>query len=129
MPTDIAHARTAIAERLIEVRKRAGYSQRGFGAALGVSSSLVSQWETGRKMPARTALARIASLTGINLDYLIGVRQMQTDMPEDILELETKLLRLFRASPPTFRQNLMNLLFEAAEARRELNAECEQTKV
>lgn len=78
-------------------------------------------------MPGRVALAKIASLTGVSVDYLIGVRRMQESMPEDILELETKLLRLFRAAPPTFRQNLINLLFEAGEARRELNAECEQS--
>lgn len=128
MPADTAKRRTSpLSRRLVELRRRMGYSQRDFGQHLGVSGGLVSQWEMGKKVPGRVALAKIASLTGVSLDYLIGVRRMQESMPEDILELETKLLRLFRAAPPTFRQNLINLLFEAGEARRELNAECEQS--
>lgn len=48
--------------RLVTARKRAGYSQDSFAAALGISRSHYSQIETGDKNPALNVGIKIKAL-------------------------------------------------------------------
>lgn len=50
--------------KLAEWRRENRLTQAEVGTRLGVSSLLVSQWETGRRRPGESNLQAIADLTG-----------------------------------------------------------------
>lgn len=124
---DIA-SRRVIGRRLANLRKNAGYrSQRAFGKVLGVSGGIVGQWECGAKIPSRSNLVRIAELTGVSVDYILG-SSLLPDEPESLVEKterEIELLALYRAAPVQFQKNLVNLLRQAHLLRTEINHETE----
>ena len=60
-------------QRLKELRKRGGFSQKSLSARLGVSQQAVGKWETGRSSPDPATLARLAALLGTSTDDLLGL--------------------------------------------------------
>ena len=60
-------------ERLKELRKEKGYSQKVLAARLGVSQQAVGKWETGRSSPDPATLARLAALLESSVDSLLGI--------------------------------------------------------
>ena len=60
-------------ERLKELRKRSGFSQKSLSVQLGVSQQAVGKWETGRSSPDPDTLARLAALLGTSIDDLMGL--------------------------------------------------------
>ena len=68
-----------IANRLVERRRAAGYSQEALAAALGVSRQAVSKWERGESAPDTDNLIALARLYQISLDELLfGLQEEQT---------------------------------------------------
>lgn len=53
-------------------RIKAGMSQTEAARRLGVDQSTVSYWETGKKTPRASKLARLAELYGCTIDELFG---------------------------------------------------------
>lgn len=60
-----------IGEQIQKFRKEAGLTQKELGEAIGVSSSAVSQWETGGT-PDISLLPAIADRLGVTVDALFG---------------------------------------------------------
>lgn len=60
------------AEILKKLRKEKKLNQREFAREVFISPSAVSQYETGRTMPSRETLERIARYFGVSADYLMG---------------------------------------------------------
>ena len=54
-------------QRLKELRKRSGFSQKSLSVQLGVSQQAVGKWETGRSSPDPDTLARLAALLGTSM--------------------------------------------------------------
>lgn len=125
MPIDSANRR-AIAARLADLRKRAGYvSQRAFARAVGVSGGLVAQWETGAKCPGRANLAKIARVTGVPVDWILGTTTVMEPVTDSQIQRTAEMVRLFEAAPVAFQKNLVQLLREAREGWAVLNHEHE----
>lgn len=59
-------------EILRSLRQRKNLSQKEFANAIYITPSAVSQYETGRTMPNRDTLERIANFFGVSTDYLLG---------------------------------------------------------
>lgn len=57
--------------KLVAFRKERGLSQRGLGAAAGVSQALVAELERGKHPPSRPALEKIASALGTDIGALL----------------------------------------------------------
>lgn len=71
-----------IGEQIQKFRKAAGLTQKELGEALGVSSSAVSQWETGGT-PDISLLPAIADRLGVTIDALFGREEItQENMGE-----------------------------------------------
>lgn len=71
-----------IGEQIQKFRKAAGLTQKEVGEALGVSSSAVSQWETGGT-PDISLLPAIADRLGVTVDALFGREEItQENMGE-----------------------------------------------
>ena len=59
-------------EKLQELRKRKGLTQEELAAALFVSRTAVSKWESGRGTPNLDSLKAISSYFGVTLDQLLS---------------------------------------------------------
>ena len=61
-----------IANRLVELRKKFGYSQEALAEKLGISRQAISKWERAEASPDTDNLMALASLYGMTLDQLIN---------------------------------------------------------
>lgn len=62
-----------IGERLAEVRKDRGDTQKNLAEKMNVSVHTVSSWEQERSEPSHETLVRICRLYGVSSDYLLGL--------------------------------------------------------
>lgn len=70
----------AMAQRLVDRRKAAGFSQEALAAQLGVSRQAVSKWERSESSPDTDNLIALAALYGVSLDELLyGEAARDTD--------------------------------------------------
>ncbi|MFQ6861334.1 MAG: helix-turn-helix domain-containing protein [Beduini sp.] len=60
-----------LADKIIELRKKQGYSQEELANQLGVSRQSVSKWEAGQSTPELERLIEMADLFHVSLDELI----------------------------------------------------------
>jgi len=61
-----------IGERLAEIRKDRGMTQKELAKFLSVSATTISGYERNKKTPCDDTKVRIARLFNISLDYLLG---------------------------------------------------------
>ena len=59
-----------IAERIAELRRRAGYTQKDLAKLLNVDQSAVSQWERGKVKPLKKILPALAQALNCTVDDL-----------------------------------------------------------
>ena len=62
------------ANRIVELRKQKGLSQKELGDMLGVSNKAVSKWENGESMPKLSTMLKLAEIMGIDGNELIGLQ-------------------------------------------------------
>ena len=60
-----------LADKIIEQRKKNGWSQEELAAQLGVSRQAVSKWESAGSIPDLQKVIQLASLFGVSIDYLL----------------------------------------------------------
>lgn len=61
-----------LSEKLKELRRRSGLSQREVARQLGVSPSIISSYETGERTPSVENLLALAFLYKCSVDFLLG---------------------------------------------------------
>lgn len=61
-----------LSEKLKELRRRAGLSQRDVAKQLGVSPSIISSYETGERTPSVENLLALSFLYRCSVDHLLG---------------------------------------------------------
>lgn len=61
-----------IANRLVEFRKKFGYSQEGLANQLNVSRQSISNWESGEVTPSIDYLKALAKIYGVTMDELVS---------------------------------------------------------
>ncbi|HEY4410280.1 MAG TPA: helix-turn-helix transcriptional regulator [Acidimicrobiia bacterium] len=79
-----------------EARERAGLSQAELARRAGVSRSVLSVYESGRRQPSSEALARILAAAGFQLGLRPSVRHLDDVRAGRILE---QVLELAEALP------------------------------
>ena len=79
-------------EKLQELRKQRGMTQEELAAALYVSRTAVSKWESGRGYPSIDSLKAISGFFGVSLDQLLSSEAVLTLAEEDSKEQETRSL-------------------------------------
>lgn len=62
-----------IGERLAEIRKDRGDTQKSLADKLNVVMHTVSSWEQGKSEPSHDMLVRICRLYHVSADYLLGI--------------------------------------------------------
>lgn len=63
-------------KKLQELRKESGLNQKEFAKAIGYSQAQISQWETGVNEPTASALVKIADYFNVEVDYLLGRKEI-----------------------------------------------------
>ena len=73
-----------VGEQILKFRKEKGLTQRELGEAIGVSSSAVSQWESGGT-PDISLLPALSDILGVTVDALFGrTEARREDMEETV---------------------------------------------
>lgn len=76
---------SGLAEKIKELRIKAGYTQKEVAQLVSVSPSIVSAYEKAERSPSFEVLVRLASLYRCSTDYLLGVEKQE---PKRVLEVE-----------------------------------------
>jgi len=61
--------------RLKELRNELGIGQVALSQALGVSKSIISDWEHGKSDPTLSKLIAISKYFKVSIDYLAGLEE------------------------------------------------------
>lgn len=77
-----------IANRLVELRKKNGYSQEQLADLLGLSRQAVSKWERAEASPDTDNLICLAKIYGISLDELLSTDQTAEEIRSETKEKE-----------------------------------------
>lgn len=88
---------SGLGERLIKQREVHKLSQKEVASIVGVSASVISNYESGERTPSVEKLMALASLYHCSTDYLLGfernpVNSVDTSMLSDE---QVRLLQLF----------------------------------
>ena len=81
-------------ERLQQLRKNKGLTQEELAAALYVSRTAISKWESGRGYPSIDSLKAIASFFGVTVDALLSGDQVLNIAEADNKKDRTQLADL-----------------------------------
>ena len=60
-----------IADKIVSLRKRAGWSQEELAEKLGVTRQSVSKWEGAQSVPDMDKVVSMSRLFGVTTDYLL----------------------------------------------------------
>lgn len=60
-----------LADKIIQLRKKAGWSQEELAEQLGVTRQSVSKWEGAQSVPDLNKLLAMSQLFGVSVDYLV----------------------------------------------------------
>ena len=81
------------AEKLVQLRKKEGYTQEELADRLEVSRQAISRWELGTAVPDSSNLLRISKLFQVSADYLLNDDyKSDEDIPK--VKEQNKILQL-----------------------------------
>lgn len=118
-------------QRIRLARRHANLSQAALAAAVGVQRSAVSHWEAVQgKSPSMANLRRVASITGVQFEWLATGRGRMAMSNDDTLDavaavdaaiveepFELRMLTAFRELPSRSKAPLVELMEQMAELR------------
>ncbi|MDO5560071.1 MAG: helix-turn-helix transcriptional regulator [Oscillospiraceae bacterium] len=91
-----------VGERLQELRKDAGMTQKDLAAKLSISHHTISSYERDISVPDDEMKIRIAQLFDVSLDFLLGLtdkkisyRHKGFELPSSLSDDDIKLLKEF----------------------------------
>ena len=90
-----------LGQRLQEQRRLKNLSQKEVAKSIGVSASIVSNYESGERTPSVVILIALARLYHCSTDYLLGFDKIDKDQLLDVSMLndeQRKLLQHFLSS-------------------------------
>lgn len=68
-----------LADKIIDLRKKSGWSQEELAAKLNVSRQAVSKWEGAQSVPDLERILQMSRLFGVSTDYLLKDEQTAAD--------------------------------------------------
>lgn len=98
-----------LADKIMNLRKKCGWSQEELAEQLGISRQSVSKWESGMSIPDLEKIVKMSALFGVSTDYLLK------DEIEETLPSETYDADVAEARPVSL---------EEANAYMDLVKEC-----
>ena len=81
-------------ERLAKLRAAKGVGLSDMGKQVGISSSMISRYEVGERLPSFKVLIKLAAYFNVTTDYLLGVETasspIKTSITVDVSRLTSK---------------------------------------
>ena len=74
------------ADKLIDLRKKSGWSQEELAEKLNVSRQAVSKWEGAQSIPDMSRIIQLSELFGVSTDYLLKDNLGQTELTQESTE-------------------------------------------
>lgn len=65
----------SLADKIKQLRERAGLTQADIARTLGISRSGVNAWEMGLTVPSTQYIVELAKTLHVSTDYLLGLEQ------------------------------------------------------
>ncbi len=78
-----------LADKIIDLRKKNGWSQEELAEQLGVSRQSVSKWESAQSVPDMARIVQLSELFGVSTDYLLKDALEQPEPAADGVQSET----------------------------------------
>lgn len=105
----------SFADKIKTKRNERGLSQRQLADALGVSSSLLAMYETGKRKPSFEMLCALGRYFNIRINDLVDdseeIADGVPDAQKQVLTLdEQKMLDAYRSAEPIWRQAALDIL-------------------
>ena len=89
-----------INDRLKELRKNSGLTQKQLAERIGVAKSVVSYYESGDRLPSYDVLKKLARTFHVTTDYLLGIEYSRTldvsDLSDDQIMAITDLIETMK---------------------------------
>ena len=79
-----------LADKIIENRKKNGWSQEELAEQLGVSRQPVSKWESAQSVPDMKKILQLAEIFGVTTDYLLK-DDIEASAPPEVTPVESGL--------------------------------------
>ena len=79
-----------LADKIIEQRKKNGWSQEELAEKMDVSRQSISKWESAQSVPDMGRIVRLSSLFGVSTDYLLK-DDIEKEEPGELVESGTPL--------------------------------------
>ena len=108
-------------ERLVALRKAAGFTQQELAQEIGVSRRMIAYYEGETQHPPTTILPRMAQALGVSVDELLnGNGRRETPPPSMSIRLQRKLQQLERLGAKERRQamQLLDMFIEREAFKR-----------
>ncbi len=87
-----------LADKIIQLRKKQGWSQEELADRLGVSRQAVSKWEGAQSVPDLNKLLAMADLFGVSTDYLLREDLGEEEVSAAIIREESGAAERYRVS-------------------------------
>ena len=71
------------ADKLVDLRKKSGWSQEELAEKLNVSRQAVSKWESAQSVPDMGRIVQLSDLFGVSTDYLLKDELEQAELSSD----------------------------------------------
>ena len=81
-------------QRLKELRKNAGLSQKQLGQLVGVTKSVISFYELQDRSPSPLVLIKLSGVFHVTTDYLLGIDRRETIDTAGLSEKDLQMLQL-----------------------------------
>ena len=81
-----------LADKIILLRKKAGWSQEELAAQLGVTRQSVSKWEGAQSVPDMDKVVQMSRLFGVTTDYLLK-DEIEEPAPSEATDVSEGALR------------------------------------
>lgn len=76
-----------LADKIIELRKKNGWSQEELADKLGVSRQAVSKWESAQAVPDMNRVLKLSEIFGVSTDFLLKDElELSTAVPAELQE-------------------------------------------
>ena len=81
-----------LADKIISLRKKCGWSQEELAEQLGISRQSVSKWESGMSVPDLEKIVKMSALFGVSTDYLLK-DEIEETLPSETYETDDMEVR------------------------------------
>ena len=92
-----------LADKIIELRKKNGWSQEDLAEKLDVSRQSVSKWESAQSVPDMGRIVKLSEIFGVSTDYLLKDDIGQPE-PTELVDTDSRLRTVSMEEAAAFRR-------------------------